>query len=170
MAFTSIPASAIEVGRAIKKSLFTTIKNNFDDHETRLNLVEAGVEGVQPIIFTVKGNYDLMTTAEKANVAKTSVSSDITITDVVLYIDEAGDAGTTEIDILTNTLSGPTYTTIFTTKPTVGFATGDDGTSVDQVLDGSNVNVDAGDIIKLAITGSQNLPNSFMVRIDYVFR
>ena len=47
MAFTSIPASAIEVGRAIKKSLFTTIKNNFDDHETRLNLVEAGVEGVQ---------------------------------------------------------------------------------------------------------------------------
>jgi hypothetical protein len=170
MAFITIPSSAIEVGRAIKKSLFTLIKDNFDDHETRLNLVEAGVEGVLPLVFNVNGNYDLMTTAQKANVVKTVVSADITITDVVLYSNEAGDAGTTEINVLSNTASGPSYTSVLTTNPTVAFGAGDDAASVDQVLDAGNVDVDAGDIIKLAIITSQNLPNGLMVRIDYVFR
>ena len=68
MAFITIPSSAIEVGRAIKKSLFTLIKDNFDDHESRLNLVEAGVEGVLPLVFNVNGNYDLMLTIEIGNI------------------------------------------------------------------------------------------------------
>lgn len=170
MPFTTIPSSAIEVGRALKKSLFTLIKDNLDDHETRLALVEAGVAGTQPLIFTVNGNYDLLTAAEKANVAKTTVSADITITDVVLYSNEAGDAGTTEINILTTTAAGPSYTSVFTTNPSLAFGAGDDATSSNQVLDAGNVDVDAGDIIKLVIVNSQNLPNGLMVRIDYVFR
>lgn len=48
MAYTPIDASKLEVGKPIKKSLLTTIKDNLEDHETRLNSIQisAGVVDV----------------------------------------------------------------------------------------------------------------------------
>ena len=100
MAFTAIPASWLEVGRAIKKSLFTRISDNLDDHETRINGVEAAQEGQAPLQFHVKGVYDSLISADKTNLLKIITRSDIEITDVKLYIDEAGTVGTTEVNMI----------------------------------------------------------------------
>lgn len=167
--FDAILDSEIEVGKPLKKSLFTKIQHNLDLHEQRIGDNAAGVAGTLPLILRVNGDYALLTPTQKANVLKTTFGADIIITNIFLYIDEAGTSGTTEIDILTNTTAGPSYTTVFSTKASADFGDGDDFVSTDGVLDSGNVAIDAGDILKLAITDSQVGANGFMVRIDYTF-
>ena len=169
MAFDPITDEEIEVGKPLKKSLFTKIQQNLAEHEQRIGDNSAGVAGTLPLIMRVNGDYALMTPAQKANTLKTTFGADVTITNIFLYIDEAGSAGTTEIDVLSNTTSGPSYTTLFSTKPSVAFGIGDDAISSNGVLDGANLSVSAGDILKLTITDSQTGANGFMVRIDYTF-
>jgi hypothetical protein len=55
MSFITIPSSWLNVGEAIKKKIFTRIKDNLDDHETRLNAVEQGVNKVTIFNFEVIG-------------------------------------------------------------------------------------------------------------------
>jgi len=45
MGFLTIPSELIQVGKALKKEIFLKTKDNFDDHETRINAVEAGGGG-----------------------------------------------------------------------------------------------------------------------------
>lgn len=170
MAFMSIPSAWVEAGKALKESLFLYIKNNFDDHEARIAGVEAAVEGAAPLTMTVHGKYWLLSTTEKTNVVKALVASDITITAVRLYINKAGTSGTTEVNLLTNTLAGPSYTTIFTTRPSVGFGSGDDAVSTNAIVDVANANVDAGDIIRLDLITSQVEGDGFQVLIEYTYR
>ena len=171
MAFITIPAESIEVGRALKKSLFTLIKDNLDDLNTRVGENSQGIAGTLPLVFTVNGDYNLTTAAQRTNMGKTVLSADITISDVFLHTDEAGGAGTTEINISKNTVASPTvYSSLLTTNPTVGFGAGDDAVSTDGVVNPSNDVVLAGETIKLTlITSQEQLPRGLLVRIEYSF-
>ena len=42
MAYVTIPSTSIEVGDALKKELFDLIKDNLDDHETRIQTLSGG--------------------------------------------------------------------------------------------------------------------------------
>lgn len=54
MAFTTIASAAIEVGKAIKKSLLTQIKDNFDDHETRIDGLEGSVNKIPVMEYFIE--------------------------------------------------------------------------------------------------------------------
>lgn len=153
MAFTSIVSSTIAVGKAIKKELWDIVKGNFDDHESRLNLVETNATKVNVFKFDFRNaaSFSALTGAYYFE-----ADQDFTITDGYIRIFETGSlTGDLEIDVKKSTtdLDGASFTTIFTTKPSVDFDTAADySASTNQVFDPGQVSIQAGDFLRVDIT------------------
>jgi hypothetical protein len=161
MAFVPITSGEIASGQPVSTTTQTKIKNDLDDHETRLETLEISISSALPITLRVNGFYGVFN-----SVLKTTADGALTITGVRLLIDVAGTAGTTEIDIKKKRGSG-SYTSIFTTLPSVAFSAGNDAISTNGIVDLTQVGVQAGDILRLDITSTQTAGLSFLVRIDY---
>src|SRR6185312_11690075 len=109
--YTAINTGEIVSGEPTTNSLWTKVKDDLDDHETRIETLEGASSVYPPIILRANGAYFVMT-----DVLKTTTNFSLTITGARLLIDQAGSSGTTEIDILVSSGGGP-YNSIFTTKP-----------------------------------------------------
>jgi hypothetical protein len=164
MSFTAITTGEIASGEPTSMTTQTKIKDNFDNHESRLQSLESANTGDPPIILRVNGNYS--EAGALNSVLKTTTNLSLNITGVRILIDQAGSAGTTQID-LKRSRAGGAYTTIFTTKPSVSYTAGNDALSTNAVLDASMQSFIAGDILRLDITGVQTGALSFLVRIDF---
>jgi hypothetical protein len=162
MSFTAITSGEIESGDPVKASTLTKIKNDLDDHETRLLTVEASTSAFPPIILRVGGRYPQTT-----SILKTTANFSFQITGVRLLIDTAGASGDTEIDIQRKRGVG-SFESILTTLPKVNYADGDDALSTNTVINLSKDDVEAADILRLDITSAQTNGIGFLVRIDYV--
>ena len=170
MSFNPLNTAEIAVGEPVKNTTQTKIKDNLDNLNERIESLEGGSSTTYPpIILRVNGTYgehgDLQLPAN--GILKTTLNFNITITGARLIIDEAGVSGTTEIDIKYKRGVGA-YTSIFTTKPSVGFASGDDSTSSNGILNISEVGLQAGDIIRLDILDAQIRAQGLMIRLDYI--
>lgn len=140
MAFNTIPSAWIDVSDPLKKELFDYVKDNFDDHETRIAATESGANKI--II------YDGILCNATSSSSLTGImfgraAQDITITDAKLFIfDVSGiSSGTLEIDVRKST--SPDFTSdssIFTTKPSFDFSTASNYTET------SNANISAGSV------------------------
>lgn len=136
MAFSTISSLAIAVGSAIKKELWDKVKDNFDDHETRINSVET----IQKKVPVMKFDFRNSASITSANGVYYWESDDtFTLTNAFLRIYEVGSlTGDLEIDIKRSTtdLDDSSFFTIFTTKPSIDFATASDyEESTNQVFD-----------------------------------
>jgi hypothetical protein len=151
--FSTISALAIQVGSAIKKELWDKVKNNFDDHETRLNLIETVAKKIKVMKFDFRNGSSFSTAT---GVYYWESDDDLTITDAFLRIYEKGAlAGSIQIDLKKSTtdLNGTSFFTIFTTRPSINFATAADyDSSINQVFDPGQISVAKGDFIRLDIT------------------
>lgn len=166
MAFTTLNTSEIESGKPVASSMLSKVKDNFDDHETRISAIEASsADDYPPLILGVGGPYYVGGAVN--GVLKTTVNFPITITGVRLLIDVAGSSGTTEVDVKFSR-SGGAYTSILTTKPSVGYASGNDAISSNGVVNATYKDLIAGDIIRLDLTSVQTGGRGFVVRIDFV--
>lgn len=161
MPFDPLNSTEIESGKPVASTTQTKVKENFDDHETRIQTLEAGTSVYPPIIFRVNGRPVVL-----ENVFKTTSNFSFEITGARILVDEAGSAGTIEVDILRKRGAGA-YETIFTTQPSVAYTAGDDALSSNAVLDGSKIDIEAGDILRMDITSIQTDGKNFLVRIDY---
>lgn len=161
MSFVAITTGEITSGQPVASTTQTKIKDNFDNHETRIETLESSVSQFLPIIFRVNGYYGVMD-----GVLKTTANSTMNLTGVRLLTDVAGSAGTVQIDIKRKR-GGGSYTTIFTTKPSVVYTSGNDALSSNGVLDPAMVDVIAGDILRLDITSTQTAGWGFLVRVDW---
>lgn len=164
MAFTVITSGEIASAEPVTESMLTKVKDNFDDHESRLQDVEAFTSGSDCIILRVNGPYSLYGALN--SVLKTTTSFSATITAARILIDTAGASGTTEIDIKRKRGVGA-YETIFSTKPSVGFAAGNDALSSNAVVDGTKDDIEAGDILRLDQTSVQVGGVGYLVRLDF---
>lgn len=152
MAYISIPDSIIKVGDAIKKELWDTIKGNFDDHEERLNNFEAGAVKI-PVFKMLVNNKTVSPVLN--GVAYYKVDQNFNVTYATVQIFEKGSlTGTLEIDIkksLTDLADG-SFSSIFTTKPKITFATDANyAISGNQVLNNNAICL-AGETLRLDIT------------------
>jgi len=151
--FSAISSLAIQVGSAIKKELWDKVKNNFDDHESRLNQVETLQKKVPVMKFDFRNATSFSTAT---GVYYWESDDNFTITDAFLRIYEKGVlTGSLEIDLKKSTtnLDGTSFFTIFTTKPRITFATAADyDASTDQVFDPGQITIAKGDFIRLDIT------------------
>jgi hypothetical protein len=151
MAFTSLSSTLIQVGKALKKEIFQVIKDNFDDHETRINNVEAGTIALNVFNGVIKPTSNF----SHKGVAYFHVSGSAIIQEAFIQIYEVDSfTGTLEIDILKSSTDNDdaNFSSIFTTKPSISFASAADfDESVNQVL-GSGASLSSGDILRLDIT------------------
>ncbi len=153
MAFSTISSLAIAVGAAIKKELWDKVKGNLDDHETRLNSVETIAKKEEVIKFYVQ-NGTSFSTATGIYYYEADVA--FTLTNAYIRIFEVGSlAGEIEIDIKKSTtdMDSASFTTVFTTKPSVDLDTASDyDSSVNQVFDNGQVSIAVGDFLRFDIT------------------
>lgn len=165
MSFVAITSTEIATGKPVASSTQSQIKNNFDNHETRITSLESGsATAYPPIILRVNGLYDSL--SANTGILKTTANFALTITGVRVIVDQAGSSGTLTCDIK-KSHSGGSYTSVLSTLPSVGYASGNDATSTNGVVNSSTASVAAGDILRLDTTGVQTGGRNFMVRIDY---
>lgn len=167
MAFSSVSASLYAVGKAITNGLFSTLKTNQDDLNTRLASVEATAS--KRIFFSENllgaSNY---TSATSVAIIRVDAAIDITQALISIYDDTTAiTSGTLEIDIRKSTLGGPDFTTsvsIFTTQPSINFATASDyDESSNQVLNATNASLAEGDYIRLDVTSKPSALGKFFI-------
>jgi hypothetical protein len=153
MAFSAISNTVIQVGKALKQELFQKIKDNFDDHETRIASVEGGASKI--IIFDemVVSSVKLVVVE---GIAYWRAPSAFTLLDAKVGVHDISAlslSGTIEIDIQkSSSLDFTSAASIFTTKPSLNFAT---ATSYDEstnaALDSGQSSVSAGDFLRFDI-------------------
>lgn len=152
MAFTSISGSIIQVGKALKANLFSLIKTNFDDLDSRITSVEAATNKI--IIFdTIVGNASSSSTL--TGLALWQAPADVDLTDARVGIFTKGSlGGTLEIDFKkSSSLDFSSGVSVFTTKPSIVYSTASDyDESSNAVFDGTNKLISSGDWIRLDVT------------------
>lgn len=153
MPFSVIDSNSIKVGDAIKAELFTKIKDNFDDHESRINAlsVSAGKVTVFKYLMLNGSNFPTATGLDYFQAIE-----DFTLTSAVIRIFEKGSlTGAVEIDVkksVTN-MDNSSFSTVFTTKPKIDYSSASDyGFSINQAFNSGQIDIKAGDILRLDIT------------------
>lgn len=159
--FTALDPDKVVEGQPVTESLFTKVKNNLDDHETRIQSCEARTVSFPGITFRVNGSYHA-----GEGFIKKMLSQSLTVTGVRILIDVAGSSGSTQVDIKVKRGGGP-FTSIFLSQPIIASSAGNDALSAAGTLDLSMVDLLADDILRLDITSAQVDAKSFIVRIDY---
>lgn len=160
MAFSSIPTASIQVGKAIKKELWQLTKDNEDDLDSRITVVEAGANKVEVFNGNVKLRNNSLTLT---GLLTFRASSTFTLLDAKIGIYEKGSSsGTLEMDVLKSVDRNPAnFATVFTTKPSLVMASSSDfDDSTNAVFDGGQASISVGDHLRLDIT---SLPSPFVI-------
>jgi hypothetical protein len=151
MAFTSISSSLYNVGKPIIKNLFTLIKTNLDDLDTRVSAVEIGSAKINVFDFTI---INAASASTMTGIAYFRATQNFTLTGAELQTFEHGSlTGTLEVDCKVNSTPDDTgMTSVFTTLPSIAMAAADYTVSINQVFDGGQISISSGDIIRLDVT------------------
>lgn len=161
MVFNPLDSTEIEEGKPVLPSTQGKIKQNFEDHESRITQVEVR-NHLPPIILRVNGPYSLFGSPQSA-VIQTAITKDLLITGVRLISDQAGSDGTLTVNI--RRIRGGSDESIFSTMPSLPASAGDDATSTSGVLNVFRT-LEDGDLLELDIESVQTGGVGFMVRID----
>jgi hypothetical protein len=152
MAFVPIASGEIEVGKAVKKELFQKIKDNLDDLDFRVAALGASSGIIE--VFNVSIS-NASSASSLTGLIDYRAPINFSLAQVRLEIYETGSlsSGLLEIDIL----KGPSpdtagLTSIFTTLPSINFATAADYDFSNGVLDSTQQAVTAGEFLRLDIT------------------
>jgi hypothetical protein len=150
MTFATIPTTNITVGKSVKKELFDLIKTNFDDHETRLSALSVGSG---PIVLFNEDITNVSTALTLIGVLYNKAIANIQITKAQIQIlgKDGISTGLLEFDLKKCSTLGGTFVSIFTTKPSINYASDAAYAFRDGVLNsGQTILID--DIIRLDIT------------------
>jgi hypothetical protein len=159
MSFVTIPSSWITAGKSVKKELLDLIKSDLDDHETRIVALSAG--SGPALLF----NEDICNVSSSLTLTgvlyyKAIANAQITKAQIQIYTKDGISSGLLEFDLKKSSTLGGTYTSIFTTKPSINYATASTYASNDGVLNaGQSILQD--DIIRLDIT---NVPTGVITK------
>jgi len=153
MAYTAIPSSLIQVGKALKQTLFQLLKDDLDDHESRLSSVESGTSKIEVFNSFVYNSQASVATG----VAMYRCVDTFTLNDAKLAIFDVSGAtftsGTIEFDIQKSTSADFTSSvSVFTTKPSLAYTASSFDESSNAVFDVANADVEPGDYLRLDIT------------------
>lgn len=144
MAFASITTAEVQPGEPTKSELFTKVKDNDDDLNDRLTVVEAFSAQRLPIEFAIRGQALVV---DQADIFRFNFN--VTVLSARIFLVESGTSGTLEVDIEKSTDGGGSFSSIFATKPSVSFGDGDYFLSTNQVFLSSPTIFDTGDFMRL---------------------
>jgi hypothetical protein len=157
MAFITIPSAWIQVGKAIKKSLWQYTKDNFDDLDSRVGSLEVTGSFIEIIDETI---YSATTASTLTGVYFYKVKQNTRITKVQVQIFTKGSisSGSVTIDLKKASSLGGTFSSIMTTLPTINFASASDYDSNDGVINGVLNDLVTGDFIRVDFTSLPSTP------------
>lgn len=161
MAFVTINSADIVAGEPTKQELFSTIKDDLDDLDSRLTTVEGSTNLYRPIQFDVLGLYGDGIVQD--GLMFDLVRFDITILNVVLFIHDAGSSGSTTIDVEYKRGVGA-FTSVLTSPLSVAAASGDYATGTGTL---GTTSLLTGDILRLNVDAVQVLGQGFSVLIEF---
>ena len=153
MAFSTLPSALIAVGRAIRKEIFQTLKDNQDDLQSRLLTVEGAANKVVIFDFPVLNASSAVSLTGLTD-WEAPFSFNLLSAEVGIYEKGGITAGTLEIDIRKNTSRSDTgMTSVFTTRPSLDLSTASDyDNSTNAVLVAGQIPVSTGDVLRLDVT------------------
>lgn len=166
MAFDPLTSTEVSAGEPTKQEIFSKVRTNEIDLDSRVSTTEAALNAFLPIRFGANGVYGIFTTLDKVG-GHERLTFNLTVTAVRLVTRIAGSSGSTEVDILFKRGAGA-YTSILTTRASVTSASGNDAISTNAVLDGTNKLLQAGDLLVCDLTAVQGgVPRSFAVFVEF---
>lgn len=164
MAYSELPDSAIEVGKAIKKEIFKKLNDNVKDHEERISALALGASPVE----ICEANVDLRSgSVGSGDVFTYKAKSYFILSQAQLQIFERSPntSGSLTVDILKSATLDGAFTTMLTTPITIDYALVLDFASLDGVFDGVP-EVLSGEYIKVRVLASPTkYPVKFRVGI-----
>ena len=153
MAYVTINPANIQVGDPITAELFTQIKDNLDDLNSRSTDLESTARKVPIFMFDLVNASSFATATGLAYYQSVDT---FTVTSAEIRIYEKGSlTGAVEIDIKRSTtdMDSGSFTSIFTTKPKITYASATNyDTSTNQVFNPGQISISPGDILRLDIT------------------
>lgn len=165
MAFVPFNSTEITADKPVKQELWTKVKDNFDDHETRITSNENALQIFTPIQFVVKGAHYLV--SPRTGIDFFFATQSITITNGRLWVIDAGTSGTTTIDVQVSRNTGSTFTSIFTVVPTLAFGAGSFANN-SGTLDAGEVDINPADILRLDVSAFQVNSFEFQALLEFV--
>lgn len=173
MAYITIPESWLTVGEAIKKRLFNRIKDNLDDHETRLDSIEAGINKTVIFDFEVIGYISNYSASDLIGISTYRAPQNLIITEVkILLLNSSqtptvsSSAGTLSIDLERSKDGGATWSTVLVSRPNIGdgrYLSGEESTLVSFNTGGEILELD--DLIRVNVTSKKDSQGSFQIVI-----
>lgn len=171
MAFVTIPSTWTQVGKALKKELFDYIKNNFDDHETRINSIEQGINKVEVFNGEVIGYISNYSVSELVGIGTYRASQSFNIDEAKIIILNSSSSptissneGILEVDVEKSQDNGVTWDSIFTVRPKVDNGISATGSESGAVTFSDNA-IAVDDLIRLNVTSKKDSQGSFLVSI-----
>ena len=159
MAFSTITSAQIDAGEPTTQELFVKIKDNEDDHETRITTLEASQNVFEPIKAHISGEGYV-----GDGILFYRATRDIDILGVrVMTLDDGGDSGSMTIDISKSAAGGGAFSTILTgviTASTTAF------TVISGTLIGATT-ASAGDIMRVDVDSIRAGASGFEISIEY---
>lgn len=155
MAFSSLASSLYNVGKPVVQSIFSTLKGNQDDLNSRLLTVEGAINKIDcfnGILVNVASGVSTISGAFGIYEAQSA----FTLTDAVVGIfDVSGPSwsGTLRIDVQkSSSLDFSSSVSVFTTKPSISFSSPTNYTqSSNAAFSLVNKDVGAGDFLRVDI-------------------
>jgi len=172
MAFESIPDSLISVGKAVKKRLFQITKDNFDDHETRINGLEGGAGKVEVFNFELMGYINDYLAEELVQVGTFRAPSDLILTECKITLLNGSSSptstadGALKIDLQKSTDNGVNWFTLLAIQPEIADgtnATGSESPNVTFLTGGEDVLQD--ELLRVNITSKKDTQGSFLITV-----
>lgn len=166
MAFVPIDLNTIKVGDPIKKELLDLLKNNFDDHESRLQTLAGGSGKISLINqdFFINANASgFLTGTFFVEVIQQCI---ITEGSIQLFAKSPATTGSLTIDIKKNTTTNPSgFNTIFSTQPTLNLAVAADYSKNAGIINPAAQALAVGNILRVDITGLPSALKKFRVNL-----
>lgn len=151
MAFSAFNTTEISSGKANKSDLWTKVKDDFDDHESRITALASTGLTTDPIQFSMIGLQEYIGTGTGKGYLRIPFA--ILVTSAKIFVPAAGSSGTLQIDVQKSAAGGGSFATIFSTQPSVTQASGNYSVSSNAVL--STTSFVAGDIFRYDVTSYQ---------------
>jgi len=163
MAFVALTNAETAAGEPTKQELFNKIQDNFDDHETRIGVVEGNTSDIVPVEFYYNGPGE--DAPEQDGVLFWRVPFDVQWLGARVILFDDGTTGTLDIDIESKSGVGA-FTTILTGNITVANGGGDFTVTSGTIL-GSNNTASAGDFLRVNVDNVIDDSGAFAVIVEF---
>lgn len=159
MSFATIVSSWISSGKPTKQELFQRIKDDLDDHESRLSDVEAATVNTQPLKFLVQGQGVV---GDRKDLIKAPYA--MTVTGLRIVMHNPGISGTLSVDVQRQAVADVgSFATILSANATLAYNGGTVSSSPSIAIP----SIPAGAILRLDIDSVQVGAEDFDVEIEH---